>query len=396
MANSKFKKQAKLATKPKQNQSDGHSKPTTKGRPAHLKEQKQIILSELSQSKPTYTLSRPLPPALFIPGKAARNQTLPQQAGPLLLHLTYSISSAQHAALDRISTFCESRDFLGKYLSLKDICSQNLWLCRGYVGFNVPLESVKMWLTHMWEIEVAGMEPEKIEKKWWIKYCNPDEVELLDILIDKVGLLSVQPEQAINDVKMMGLDLKQQHISQEDLKRTSKDPRQPIIGIVIPYEKNQSLHGSLTSPYPYIISQLSNFPKNNSGGAYSHLETATHELAHFAYHSSPLYQTFVNELYQAKLSKITRLYIQTLLISDVGYAEHVCVDEWQAYLVAEGEQWLLPGNGCFIASSWVKRKEKFVQHLATVKGELQICREILRGEWKRLGLPILATPVVNG
>ena len=116
-------------------------------------------------------------------------------------------------------------------------------------------------------------------------------------------------------------------------------------------------------------------------------QTTTHELAHFAYHSSPHYRAVVDSLYK-EMSNTTQTYIENVLVEGIGYADEACVDEWQAYLVAEGEAYLLPDKKVrypLVVKKAESKREYSAGHLREVRRELERARVSLRAEWDRGG-----------
>ncbi|KAF8429682.1 hypothetical protein EV426DRAFT_703475 [Tirmania nivea] len=335
-----------------------------------------------TMSRPQYTLHKPLPIHLF--GSHHNPNTT-----PYLIHLTYSTSTAQDSAFARLSAFSESRDYAGQYLGLKEIRDKGLKICKGYEGHNMAVENIARWLEKVWVVEMVGAcRPKGRAGKWWVEFCTLEEVQLIEIL-EEVGVLVLgltnEAEEAEEAEETWGYPHRRLeptfHVSQPSghlqhlyLQGVANKAEQPIHWC-------STLSASFIkhSPSPYIISQL------RSNKDYSMNQTTAHELAHFAYHSSPHYRALVDSLYK-EMSDTTRTYIESVLVEGVGYASEVCVDEWQAYLVAEGEAYLLPDKKTrcpLVVGRAASKKEYSAAHLREVREELERARASLRAEWKR-------------
>lgn len=366
----------KMDFKMSQNRHLQTSKPRLRGRAAVSPNASHPIVD-----KPQYTLTQPLPKHLF--GSHHNPSTT-----PYLIHLTYSTSTAQDSALARLSAFSESRDHVEQYLKLREIKDKRLEICKGYEGHNIAVEKIARWLEKMWVSEMVdtctyGPGGSARNSKWWMKFCTPEEVQLIEIL-EEVGVLR------------LGLTTELEEIEAGERWEYPNRRPGPTFHVSQPKEHlhlqraankiTQSTHYCSTlsfalknSPSPYIISQL------RSNKAQSMSQTTAHELAHFAYHSSPHYRTLVNILYK-KMSDTTRTYIESILVEGVGYAGEVCVDEWQAYLVAEGEAYLLPDKKVrypLVVGRAVSKIEYSVAHLREAREELKGARASLRAEWDR-------------
>lgn len=319
-------------------------------------------------SKPQYALTQPL----LFGGRHNLNTT------PYLIHLSYSTSAAQDSALARLSTFTESRDHVGKYLGLREIKERRLRICKGYEGHNMAVEKIARWLEKMWVTEVMDTcGPGDRAGKWWVEFCTSEEVQLIDIL-EEVGILRLgltNEAEKFEQVDMRPVPTFQ--ISQPSghlqLQRAAKKFQQPTH-----FCSTLSSFSVMHSPSAYLISQL------RANKDHSMMQTTAHELAHFAYHSSPQYRALVGSLY-GEMSDITRTYIESVLVEGVGYAGEVCVDEWQAYLVAEGEAYLLPDKTKYpsVVGRAESKKEYSAAHLRGIRRELERARVSLRAEWDK-------------
>lgn len=268
----------------------------------------------------------------------------------------------------------------------------------------MAVRTIADWLNKVWEVEIQGTCNLKNQtERWWVEFCTPHEVQLIKVL-EEVGVLKV----GLCDGKNWASEEEGSELlsitARPDvtLKTRTSTPtsstlwRQPVISVSspkvhfanqdVPRTKNHSNnHGpkssdSPSSPSAYIISQLRSNKLSSSN------QTTAHELAHFAYHASEQYRSLVESLYN-RMSSVTRMYIETLLVEGVGYAASVCVDEWQAYLVAEGVGWLLPeksgASSIAVGLATNKKSRSASGQMAKVREDLIAAEKVLRAEWAR-------------
>jgi len=251
----------------------------------------------------------------------------------------------------------------------------------------MAVEKVARWLEKMWVAEVMGARgPGGRAGKWWMEFCTPEEAQLIEIL-EEVGIVR------------LGLTTKAEKFEQvEEIRRYPHRRPVPTFHVSQPggHLHLQGATNKIQQP-TYCCSTLSPFSVKHSPSAYlisqlrsnkdhSMVQTTAHELAHFAYHSSPHYRALVDSLYK-EMSDTTRTYIQSVLVEGVGYAGEVCVDEWQAYLAAEGEAYLLPDKktGCPVVVGRAESKKEYsAAHLRGIRRDLERARASLRAEWDRV------------
>ena len=329
-------------------------------------------------SKPQYTFTQPLCIPFF--GSLYNPNTT-----PYLIHLTYPTSAAQDSALARLSAFSESRDHVGQYLGLTEIKDKGLRICKGYEGHNMAVEKIARWLEKMWIAEVMGTcGPGDRAEKWWVEFCTPGEVQLIEIL-EEVGILRLGLSNETEKFKQVEETWGYPHRRPVPTFHVSQPSGHPHLqGAASKIQQSScstlSSFSGKHSPSPYIISQL----RSNKDPSMN--QTTAHELAHFAYHSSPHYRTLVDSLYK-EMSDTTRAYIESIL-GGIGYAGEVYVDEWQAYLIAEGEAYLLPDKKTrcpLMVGRAESKKEYSAVHFREVRAELERARVSLRAEWGRGG-----------
>ena len=406
-----------VQTQPPQNKPKLKSRPFANTRPLSNSVAPSRRAETLLASWPRYILSTPLPSSSNHPTH--------------LLHLTYPTAKLQHLALARISAYSESRTHYGQFLSLRELGNGAgveqaiLGLCKGYIGFNVSVDKVAGWLGRMWEIEIEtdtssiscespplehGHGGLKTEAKWWVEYCTAEEARLVELL-EEVGLLRLRLsrqggaeehkevlrwERGVDAVAMaQDSDCPVKVLAPKPARPGQAKPQHQR-GVDSTTSHNQgsnpkSILMTTPNPSPYIISNLhSPF----TSPFHTSQQTTTHELAHFTYHSLPRYRHFVNGLWNNDTfsSARTRECIQTLLVDRLGYAGEVCVDEWQAYLVAEGVGWLVEtfggGRGGKELGSGGKRGVTGAAGVGDVvrgvRTDLERCRRELRREWEGL------------
>ncbi|WFD25561.1 enhancer of mRNA decapping [Malassezia nana] len=104
--------------------------------------------------------------------------------GPLVT-LVFGSSAAQHAALARVESFYESATHAGTYLSWDE--ARRARLCQGYEAYNLPMDSVREWLTAM-RAAIGTEEDPETDVPWWKAHCSPEEQALLAYLSEQGAL----------------------------------------------------------------------------------------------------------------------------------------------------------------------------------------------------------------
>lgn len=212
----------------------------------------------------------------------------PTASPPRLVTLLFDAKSAQHNALSRIEAFYESpAQGEQRYVDVEAAKAQRQ--CPNYEAFNFPMHAVRAWL---YQMRVAhGVDAHKPEEEtqhqttdvardargddgpWWRAYCNREESQVLSYL-EACGCLR---------------------------------------------DEEKAEHASTPTPV-YLISTLSS----------QQASSLPHEQLHFLYHIAPSYRSIVQRHYDSLQAKTQRIIENDLRMR--GYAQHVWLDEFQAYV----------------------------------------------------------------